>query len=406
MLTAADLPSSSHVSSEKALRDLHAWLALPRAERPALSGRDFASVPLARADAAAAAAALWRDHQSIIRETRAEELRAKVVELDGLKMKFEMLHFTSSNSPASAPKSLFIALHGGGGAPAAVNDSQWRNQVQLAKGYRPRAGIYLAPRAPTDAWNLWHKPHVDVFLDRLIENLVALENVDPNRVYIFGYSAGGDGVYQLAPRMADRWAGAAMMAGHPNDASPLGLRNVPFAIQVGANDAAYKRNSVAAEWGRKLDELQRDDPQGYTHFTELHQGKGHWMGLEDRKAIPWMERFTRVPLPGKVVWRQDDVTHARFYWLAMPKELARPGQEIVAQRSGQTVSLQAKNIRTITILLNDVMLDLNQPVRILSGDTTLFSGLLPRTTATLARTIAERGDPDRAFSAEVTVVLP
>ena len=53
-----------------------------------------------------------------------------------------------------------------------------------------------------------------------------LGDVDPNRVYIMGYSAGGDGVYQLAPRMADRWAAAAMMAGHPNDASPLGLRNI------------------------------------------------------------------------------------------------------------------------------------------------------------------------------------
>jgi len=30
--------------------------------------------------------------------------------------------------------------------------------------------------------------------------------------------------------MADYWAGAAMMAGHPNDAQPFGLRNVAFAL--------------------------------------------------------------------------------------------------------------------------------------------------------------------------------
>ena len=29
---------------------------------------------------------------------------------------------------------------------------------------------------------------------RLIENLVALQEVNPNRVYLMGYSAGGDGV--------------------------------------------------------------------------------------------------------------------------------------------------------------------------------------------------------------------
>ncbi|MEM7298333.1 MAG: hypothetical protein AAF391_08720 [Bacteroidota bacterium] len=52
-----------------------------------------------------------------------------------------------------------------------------------------------------------------------------------------GYSAGGDGVYQLAPRMADSLAAAAMMAGHPNDASPLGLRNIGFTLHMGGKDA-------------------------------------------------------------------------------------------------------------------------------------------------------------------------
>ena len=53
--------------------------------------------------------------------------------------------------------------------------------------------------------------------------MIMLYEVDPNKVYLMGYSAGGDGVYQLAPRMADRFAAAAMMAGHPNETSPLGL---------------------------------------------------------------------------------------------------------------------------------------------------------------------------------------
>ena len=74
-----------------------------------------------------------------------------------------------------------------------------------------------------------------------------LAGANPDKVYLMGYSAGGDGVYQLAPRMADRFAAASMMAGHPGNASPLGLRNLPFAIFSGADDAAYNRNKVAAE---------------------------------------------------------------------------------------------------------------------------------------------------------------
>jgi len=138
----------------------------------------------------------------------------------------------------------------------------------------------------------------------------------------FGYSAGGDGVYNSPAH--GRPLGRRRDDGrHPNDASPLGLRNVPFAIQVARNDGAFNRNKVAAEWGQKLDDLQRADPPGYVHFTELHAGKSHWNDLEDRKAIPWMEKFTRAPLPEKVVWRQSGRTHPRFYWLAVPKDEAK-----------------------------------------------------------------------------------
>jgi predicted peptidase len=68
-------------------------------------------------------------------------------------------------------------------------------------------------------------------------------------IYLLGYSAGGDGVYQLAPRMADRFAAASMMAGHPNDSTPAGLRNLPFALFMGGDDAAHNRNGVAREGG-------------------------------------------------------------------------------------------------------------------------------------------------------------
>ncbi len=38
--------------------------------------------------------------------------------------------------------------------------------------------------------------------ERLIEAMIVLYNADPDRVYLLGFSAGGDGVYQVAPRLA------------------------------------------------------------------------------------------------------------------------------------------------------------------------------------------------------------
>src|SRR5207244_13438542 len=123
--------------------------------------------------------------------------------------------------------------------------------------------------------------------------------------------------------MDDTSAGAAMMAGHPNGVSMLSLRNVPFALQVGANDSAYNRNKVAKEYGDQLDKLQEADPKGYTHFVKIHEGKGHWMGLEDKAALPWMAKYTRVSTPEKIVWKQTGVPHDRFYWLAVRAETQR-----------------------------------------------------------------------------------
>ncbi|NQT87849.1 polyhydroxyalkanoate depolymerase, partial [bacterium] len=317
------------------------------------------------------------------------------------KLQMPFFYTVSGDKPAKG-RSLYISLHGGGGAPKAVNDRQWENQKRL---YRVKEGVYVAPRAPTNAWNLWHQGHIDGLFDRLIENLIVFEGVDSNRVYVLGYSAGGDGVYQLAPRMADRFAAAAMMAGHPNEASPLGLRNLAFTIHVGAKDSPYKRNQVARKWGDKLDALQKPDPEGYVHWTKIYAGKAHWLNREDAAALPWMAKHTRNPFPNRIVWRQDDVTHARFYWLAVKPEERRKGVEVRASLKGQQIDVQAGGISQLIIRVNDRMLNLDEDVTVSSQGKELYKGRIQRSIGTLAKTLAERGDPVSVFSGEVIVTL-
>ena len=272
--------------------------------------------------------------------------------------------------------------------------------------YKPEEGIYLCPRAPTDTWNLWHQSHIDPLFDRLIENLIVFEGVNAERVYLMGYSAGGDGVYQLAPRMCDRFAAAAMMAGHPNESTPLGLRNLPFALQVGANDGSYGRNKVAAAWGKKLAELRTNDPKGYDHFVKIHEGKGHWMNLEDSVAVPWMAKRTRDRLPQKIVWKQDDVTHDRSYWIALPAEEIKARQLIGVSRDGQQFNVHdAEGIGTLRILLNDQMIDFAQPVTVNFGENKVHEGKVIRTISAIAKTMTERGDPGMVFSSILDVKL-
>lgn len=386
------------------------WIAVEPASRPPLDAAPFASLPLSREDAEIAKELLWDDYSRRLRQERAAEIEGKFVRLGELQMKYEAVKLNLKPSDNQTQEqnqpiqrlSLFISMHGGGQTAARVNESQWRNQIRLGQQYRPQQALYVAPRAPTDTWNLWHEAHIDRLFDRLISTLVVTESVDPNQVYLMGYSAGGDGVYQLAPRMADRFAAAAMMAGHPNDADPKGLRNLPFTIHVGENDKPFRRNEVAAQWGQKLTELQEHDSQGYPHWVEIHAGKGHWMELQDQSAIPWMQQYRRNLFPEKVVWRQAGVKHNRFYWLAVDPDSVSSGDEIVAVRKGQQIIIerpvgQAK----IEILLDDQFIDLVLPIEVSLDGRIAYQGTVERRIKTLSATLEQRGDPTGMFSSSV-----
>jgi hypothetical protein len=227
-------------------------------------------------------------------------------------------------------------------------------------------------------------------------------------VYFMGYSAGGDGVYQLAPRMADFLAAAAMMAGHPNETRPDGLRNLPFTLHMGGEDKAFTRNDIARAWKTTLADLAAKDPGGYPHEVVIHEGKGHWMDRQDAVAVPWMAKYTRNLRPTKIVWLQDDVTSPRFYWLMNPSP--KQGQRVVATRDGQTITIdEATGVDELVVRLDDSMCKLDEPVVVqlgaALGGTTLFEGAPTRSIGSIARTLAERGDPTGVFTAEIRVRL-
>lgn len=392
-------PGIIEANGGTAVEELRQYVAEDVQKREPLSEQSFAQQPLTKEEAEEAFEILWEDMKQQIAASRQEALDARVITVDGVSMKFDYKIF---GEPVEGKRSLYISMHGGGGTTPEVNDQQWENQKGL---YEPEEGIYLAPRAPSNDWNLWHKPHIDPLFDYLISTLVVLENVDPNRVYLMGYSAGGDGVYQLAPRMADRFAAAAMMAGHPNDAEPYGLRNIGFTIHMGGQDKAYNRNTVAKEWGEWLEKLQEADPEGYKHWVAIYPTYGHWMNRVDRAAVPWMAKFVRDPYPNRVVWRQDDVTHTRFYWLGIREEDQQARATVIASYEDQTIQIEQSDVKVLKIRLNDEMVDLDQPIKVVFGEEVLFSGKVERTIETMAAALQERQDPASVFYAEITVEL-
>ena len=316
-----------------------------------------------------------------------KELAAKEIMIGDKSLKW--LEKTFGDEPEGG-RSLWISMHGGGGTTPEVNDQQWRNQINL---YQPTECIYLAPRAPTNTWNLWHEGHIDPLFSRLIESMIAFRNVNPNKVYLLGYSAGGDGVWQLAPRMADRFAAAAMMAGHPNNSSLLPLRNLPFAIFMGGADGAYDRNHIAAERTAELVALENADPGAYIHMSRIYEGLPHWMDGKDSEALPWMEKFTRDPWPRKIIWVQDDITHDRFYWLQIPEGSAKADSKIIATVIGQAIQLDGDVPAGTLILLSDNLLDLDKPVTVKVNEKPARKIEILRSAEVIREALSNRLDP-------------
>ena len=305
--------------------------------------------------------------------------------------------------PAPADgRCLFISMHGGGKAPEEINNQQWMNQIYL---YEPLEGVYVAPRAPWNDSDMWHKQGLDELFEDLIRACVVFEGVNPDKVYLLGYSAGGDGVWRMAPRMADRWAAASMMAGHPGNASQVNLRNLPYMIWMGEHDSAYNRNSLAVEKGAVLDSLQKQDPDGYIHETHIMKGMGHWMEQADTAAISWMAKYRRNPYPERIVWRQEEVIRPYFYWLSAPKEELAHGKTLIVERKNNDIYIETCDYSGCTLYLNDEMVDLDRPVTVYYKGKKIFRKKLKRSLAMLQSSVYERGDYRYMFPAEIKIVL-
>jgi poly(3-hydroxybutyrate) depolymerase len=387
---------------------------------------------------------LWQRYRSEVQAdaTRIAEHRTRTLQFDGATMRYSM---TTVGDAPERGHALYIALHGGGGAPAQVNDEQWQ-QMQRYYLASISAGLYVAPRGVADTWDLHFTPKSFPLYERLIENLLAFEKVDPDRVYLLGYSAGGDGVFALATRVADRWAAASMSAGHPNQITGENLCNLPLLMQVGERDTSYNRHLAVARFAQKLVDLSKRYPGHYQHQLHVHIGRGHgildnhpqrpeqfvfadveaWIQRGDRRgiarntnSIAWLERYHREPLPERIVWdpqtsvdrtavaadgtRLWPTVRARgAYWLQALGTSLPENAVIEAQcRHGRLTVSAGLPLR---LLLTQRLVDLGQPIEVAVTGGETQSCVVKPTLRWMVRSLLERGDPRLMFEAALDVV--
>ncbi|HEY3285454.1 MAG TPA: transglutaminase domain-containing protein [Armatimonadota bacterium] len=299
---------------------------------------------------------------------------------------------------------LVIAMHGGGGAPKAVNDREWEGMFSSYYHDHPEAGgyVYLALRAPNDEWNGFYDDAICPLVERLIQQFVLFADVNPSRVYTLGASHGGYGAFVIGPKIPYRFAAIHASASAPTDGETLGenLRDVPFTYMVGVLDTAYGRADRCQKFAQKVEEW-RKEYGGYPGRLELKENTGHFVPDRDKLA-EMLKSEPRDAWPKQVVWTQSDTVLQRFYWLEAPKPAE--GGHLEAKVEGNRITLKADKQSEVALWLDAKLVDLTKPVTVaVEGGPTQTLKLKP-TLGTYCFGLERTADPNLA--APVRVVVP
>lgn len=294
-------------------------------------------------------------------ETRKKEMQEKAITCGDVTMKYTM-NIRGVEPLEGYP--VYIALHGGGGSDTPdLNNSQWSAMQSYYLG-SVETGIYIAPRGVRDTWDTHFNPESYECYKRLIENLSIFYNINPDRIYLVGYSAGGDGVYQITARMADYFAAANMSAGHPNGVDLTNVKNMPLYLQCGELDDAYGRNEETVKYGEHENVagvfIHKDKPHNFVdnglNMQKLVDGT-----FADTNAIRLVSKHVRNPYPEKIEWNLDLKKSDMFYYV----ESSATEGIVTVERDGNKFTITGD---ADAIYVNNAFIDCTKPIRVVYNE--------------------------------------
>jgi len=132
-----------------------------------------------------------------------------------------------------------------------------------------------------------------------------------------GFSAGGDGAYQLSERLPHLLAACSPQGGHPNGVSTINICNLPIYFAAGEKDSSFKRNQICIDYYKKVMGQNGKYLGKYIAKVEVVAGSGHsfqcWKRprksffngsksatTSNETAFDFMYSYTRNPFPTEI----------------------------------------------------------------------------------------------------------
>lgn len=341
---------------------------------------------------------------------------------------------SENNSQNSQAKTgslpLYLYLHGSG-----PKSHEWSTGLKLAKIFDDAPSAYFIPQIPNEgSYYRWWQRSKQWAWEKLLRQSLASDDINPNRIYVFGISEGGYGSQRLASFYADYLAAAGPMAGgEPLRNAPVeNCANIGFSFLTGADDNGFFRNRFTRATKQAFDSLQAIHPQLFEHRIELIPGRGH--GIDYRPTTPWLSQHTRNPYPKHIMWEDFamDGRHRRgFYNLRIDERqkldsLSRSYYTIDIDSNTINIGVQTVTYEILeldpywhtiemsfrrhytpatsgrfTLFLNENLVDLSKKVTVIVNGKKRFEGKLTPQLKYMAESVATFYDPCRIYPVAV-----
>jgi len=127
---------------------------------------------------------------------------------------------------------LILFLHGAGERGSNLDAVKTHGIPKIVESKEDFPFIVVSPQCPRSSW--W-TAQVDA-LNALLDEVIANNPVDTDRIYLTGLSMGGFGAWALAAAYPERFAAVAPICGGGDPADAKVLKNIPIWVFHGAKD--------------------------------------------------------------------------------------------------------------------------------------------------------------------------
>lgn len=249
---------------------------------------------------------------------------------------------------------LLVVLHGLGDGPIIVPSID--SMIQIG---------------PFGRGDSWYKGIGEQDVFECIELAKQIFNIDPDRIYLAGFSMGGGGTFELGLKHPDRWAACVPVCGTMDNPDLVSNgKNLPFWINTGSKDRV-----VPARYSKKAYETAVE--LGFKHwkYTE-YEGMGHSFWVDWERIEKWLLTKKRMNSPSAISFTSEKLTKA--YWAEITEKYScTQFAKIDIEITSQAINIKTSNIADYTLYLKDASVNLSQELIIIENDKKIFEGKLP-----------------------------